>query len=281
MDSRFMVFVKKHSFWLFLILTILISWGPWILAGNRMLVYGPTIAGLIVIVISRGKEGLQDITKQLVQIKAHIKWWLIALFIPCAVAFIAIAINMLLGNELPRFEFFKGKWYFIILFFLMTFIGGPLAEEIGWRGYSVPYLQRKTTPLLTALIIGVVWGLWHIPEFFSQETLHYEIGAVYIPLFILAEIALSIVMTWLYNKTNSSLLIAGLLFHCSENFWSVVLTTNATMETLQAGQVAVNVQLWVLSIIVYILFAVGLVLSTKSKLGFQQTSMFKKDSNLV
>ena len=128
---------------------------------------------------------------------------------------------------------------------------------------------------MTALIIGIAWGLWHIPEFFSQGALHYEIGAAYIPLFILCEIALSVVMTWLYNKTNSSLLIAGLLFHNAENFWSVGLTTNATMKTLQVGQVAVNVRLWVLSIIVYTLFAVVLALATKGKLGYDKASMIK------
>lgn len=270
MNSQFIVFVRKHAFWLFLILTILISWSPWILSGHRMLVYGPTIAGIIVIAITRGKEGLRDIVRRALRVKVRLRWWFLALFIPCIVALAAIVVNMLMGNGLPGFDFLKGQWHFIPLFFFITIVGGPLGEEIGWRGFGVPYLQRKTNPLLTALIIGVAWGLWHIPEFFSEGAIHYQIGAAYIPLFVLCEIALSVVMAWLYNKTNNSILIAGLLFHNAENFWSVVLTTNATMDTLQSGQVAVDVRLWVLSIIVYIAFATVLVLATKGRLGYEK-----------
>ncbi len=227
-------------------------------------------AGIILIAITRGKEGLQDVVKQILHVNVHIRWWILAILIPCAVAFVAIAVNRLMGSGFPGFELFKSQWYLIIVFFLITIIGGPLGEEFGWRGFSVPYLQKKTNPLVTALIIGVAWGLWHIPEFFSLGALHHQIGAVYIPMFVLCEIALSIVMTWLYNKTNYSLLIAGLLFHNAENFWSVALTTNTTIDVLQGGQVSVNVKLWVLSIVVYVLFAGVLVFATKGRLGYDE-----------
>ncbi len=272
MGSTLVNFIKKHAFLLFLVLTFLISWAPWVMTGQSMLVFGPTIAGIILIVITRGKEGLRDIVNQILRVQVRLRWWLIALLLPCAVAFAAIAINALAGNEAPGFEFFSGQWHLILLFFLVTFIGGPLGEEIGWRGFSVPYLQRKTTPLLTALIIGIAWGGWHLPEFFTAGALHHQMGAVYIPLFVLSETALSIIMTWLYNKTNSSLLIAGLLFHNVENFWSVALTTNATTDALQGGQTSVNMNLWILSVIIYTIFAVVLALSTKGKLGYDKVS---------
>jgi membrane protease YdiL (CAAX protease family) len=273
MGSLFVNFIKKHAFLSFLLLTVLISWGPWIMTGRDMLVFGPTIAGVILIAITRGKEGLRDIVKQLLRVQVRLRWWLTALLLPCAVAFAAIAVNMLAGNESPDFAFFSGQWHLILVFFLITFIGGPLGEEIGWRGFSVPYLQRKTTPLLTALIIGIAWGIWHLPEFLTRGALHHQMGAVYFPLFVLGEIALSIVMTWLYNKTDSSLLIAGLLFHNAENFWSVALTTNATMDALQGGQISVNMNLWILSVIIYAAFAVVLVIATKGQLGYDKASV--------
>ena len=272
MGSTLVNFIKKHAFLSFLVLAFLISWAPWVMTGQSMLVFGPTIAGIILIVITRGKEGLRDIVNQILRVQVRLRWWLIALLLPCAVAFAAIVINALAGNEAPGFEFFSGQWHLILLFFLVTFIGGPLGEEIGWRGFSVPYLQRKTTPLLTALIIGIAWGGWHLPEFFTAGALHHQMGAVYIPLFVLSETALSIMMTWLYNKTNSSLLIAGLLFHNAENFWSVALTTNATTDALQGGQTSVNMNLWILSVIIYTIFAVVLALSTKGKLGYDKVS---------
>ena len=272
MGSTLVNFIKKHAFLSFLVLAFLISWAPWIMTGQSMLVFGPTIAGIILIAITRGKEGLRDIVKQILRVQVRLRWWILALLLPCAVAFAAIAVNVLAGNEAPEFEFFGSQWHLILLFFLVTFIGGPLGEEIGWRGFSVPYLQRKTPPLLTALIIGIAWGVWHIPEFFTAGALHHQMGAVYFPLFVLSETALSIIMTWLYNKTNSSLLIAGLLFHNAENFWSVALTTNATTDALQGGQISVNMNLWILSVIIYAVFAVVLVLSTKGKLGYDKVS---------
>jgi hypothetical protein len=123
------------------------------------------------------------------------------------------------------------------------------------------------------LIIGIAWGIWHLPEFLTRGALHHQMGAVYFPLFVLGEIALSIVMTWLYNKTDSSLLIAGLLFHNAENFWSVALTTNATMDALQGGQISVNMNLWILSVIIYAAFAVVLVIATKGQLGYDKASV--------
>jgi hypothetical protein len=63
------------------------------------------------------------------------------------------------------------------------------------------------------------------------------------------------------------------LFHNAENFWSVALTTNATMDALQGGQISVNMNLWILSVIIYAAFAVVLVIATKGQLGYDKASV--------
>jgi membrane protease YdiL (CAAX protease family) len=172
---------------------------------------------------------------------------------------------------MPKITFFTGAWYTIPLFFLATIAGGPLGEEFGWRGFAQPNLQQKKNALSAALVIGFAWGLWHLPQFFTPGTIHHSMGIVYLPLFVLGELALSVVMAWIFNRTHESLLLAGFLFHNADNFWGVALTTDATAASALAGaEASVNMTLWVISIVIYAVFAVVLIIITKGRLGFRK-----------
>lgn len=261
--------LRRCPFITFLVLTILISWFPWFIGQGGILVFGPSIAGVVLTAILHGKEGLRDLTKRAIRGKTSIKWWAVALFLPFLIILVSIVVNVLIGQKLPKFTFFRQEWYMAPVFFLITIIGGPLGEEFGWRGFALPYLQSKRGPMLASGVIGIVWGLWHIPQFFLPGSFHYILGIGLLPLYVLGEITLSIMMTWIYNKTKGSLLLGGFLFHNADNFWGVTLATQVTMTTaLQGGTSAFDLRLWVLSIAVYVLFAGLILLATKGKLGF-------------
>jgi membrane protease YdiL (CAAX protease family) len=261
-------FIRKYIFVLFLVLTFLISWIPWFTGNGGVWVFGPSLAGIIVIAVSKGKEGLRVLIKSLLRANIGIKWWLLALFVPGAIALIAIAVNFLLSSQLPSFTFFKKEWYLAPVFFIVTIVGGPLGEEIGWRGFALPHLQIKRSPLFASIAVGLIWGIWHLPQFFTPGTVHHTMGISYMPLFVLGEIALSVVMSWIFNHTGRSLLLGGLIFHNADNFWGVVLTTNATMtSSLNGAAVSIDMRLWVLSIIIYAVCAVLLAVFTSGKLG--------------
>lgn len=94
----------------------------------------------------------------------------------------------------------------------------PLLEEFGWRGFALPRLQDRYSALTSSVILGVLWGLWHLPL-----TLAY--GDPVVP-FLLQITAISVLITWVFNNTSGSMLLA-MLCHASLNASIVPLSTAA------------------------------------------------------
>jgi membrane protease YdiL (CAAX protease family) len=93
-------------------------------------------------------------------------------------------------------------------------LGGSLGEEIGWRGFLLPGLLRRMNPLSASLVLGVVWGVWHLPIDLYAGFAVNGLGAVLVR--IIYAIPLSILFTWFYLRSRGSLLVA-LLLHTSLN----------------------------------------------------------------
>ncbi len=130
---------------------------------------------------------------------------------------------------------------------VILFTAGPLQEEFGWRGYALPRLQRSYNALVSSLILGVVWWLWHLPLVFIPGKFMVND----LPLFGLlgVEIILtSILFTWIYNNSGGSVL-AALLFHTMMN-WSIW----ALNPSMQVTGVTIGMTIGLL------LLAVGVVL---------------------
>jgi membrane protease YdiL (CAAX protease family) len=103
------------------------------------------------------------------------------------------------------------------ILWLLTF---GLGEELGWRGYALPRLQKRRSALTATLILGVAWAFWHLPAFFYKDT-YVAMGLMAgLPLLLISILAASIVFTWLYNSTPGSLLMV-ILFHAVFDFLSV------------------------------------------------------------
>ncbi len=269
MKSSILALLRQHAFIVYVILAVIISWFPWYTTGTGFFVFGASIAGVITIAITSGKDGLRDLTQRALRWRVAFRWWAVALFFTGFLALPAIVINYALGGSLPSFAFFSQDWYMIPVFFLITMIGGPLGEEFGWRGFALPNLQRKWGPMVASIIIGIVWALWHLPQFFRPETFHAQIGLQFLPIYMIAEITLAIIITWVYNKTGSSLLVGGIILHNADNFWGVTLFTNATMTTaFQSGaNIHFDMQLYLVSTFVSALAALTLAIATKWRLG--------------
>jgi membrane protease YdiL (CAAX protease family) len=261
--------VRKYPIISFFILTFLISWIPWYTGGSGFLVIGPSIAGLIMAFLVGGKRGFQNLLKSAIHWKVNITWYAITLLLPALFCLIAIAINFLLTKKLPNFTFFKKEWYFAPLLFFLMFIDGPL-EELGWRGFATPKLQQKLSPLLTGVVIGISWGIWHLPEFLRHGSPQYMMGLGFLPLFTISEITNSILMLWIFNKTKGSTLLGGFLFHNSLNFWDNVLLTELTFSGLIKGEALPqpDMRLFILEGVVATFVAIILLIATKGKLGY-------------
>jgi len=271
--------LKRHAFIVFVVLAVLISWFPWYTTGTGFFVFGPSIAGVIVIAITSGKEGLCDMQQRALRWHVGFRWWAVALLFTGLILSFSIAINTIfLGGDIPSFAFLRQEWYLIPVVFLITIIGGPLGEEFGWRGFALPNLQRKWGAMVASIIIGIVWALWHLPLFFQPDSIHAQIGLNLLPVYVVGEIVLAITITWVYNKTGSSLLVGGIILHNADNFWSTALLTNDTITTaVQNGELSqLDLQLYILSAVTGVLSVIIIAIATKWQLGLSEEGKAKE-----
>jgi membrane protease YdiL (CAAX protease family) len=109
----------------------------------------------------------------------------------------------------------------------------PFIEELGWRGYVLDRLQEKNSALVSSLILGLVWSLWHLPTFFIRDSYQASlgIGTLAFWMFLLGIVPLSFAFTWIYNNTGRSIL-AVILFHSMVNFTGQLITLTERADTL-------------------------------------------------
>jgi membrane protease YdiL (CAAX protease family) len=205
----------------FFVLTFGISWAAWLpmaLAGlsspwiQILGTFGPTLAALIILAITQGKSGLREIGRRLLIWRVGFGWYLVIFLGTAVIILPAIGIHLLLGGDGLEWND-PSQWYLILPAFLQVLILGVLGEEIGWRGFALPRLQRPLNALWASLVLGAVWALWHLPLFWMAGDFHSEIP---FGLFLLQELGLTILFTWVYNNTRGSLLLAN-LFHAASN----------------------------------------------------------------
>jgi membrane protease YdiL (CAAX protease family) len=96
---------------------------------------------------------------------------------------------------------------------------GPIAEEMGWRGFALPRLQAKYNALVSSLILGIIWTFWHLPLFFMTGATQVSIP---MPIYLMLVVTVTIYLTWLYNNTRGSLIIT-ILAHFAYNLSSTLI----------------------------------------------------------
>ena len=166
-------------------------------------VYSPGIAGVFLILWHYGFRGLGSFFQRLTLWRAPKTWWL-ALLLGIPVLFYAgAAIKGTINDPFPF-----SPWYEVLPALALALFLGPI-EELGWRGLALPLLQRKFTPFWAGLILGIIWAAWHIPSFLMSGT--PQSNWSFVPFFA-GVVALSVLLTPLFNASKGSLLIA-VLYH--------------------------------------------------------------------
>jgi hypothetical protein len=128
-------------------------------------------------------------------------------------------------------------------------------------------------------VIGTVWGIWHLPSFFAPQgvigVLTAALGMIFLVPYVLGTIANSVFMTWLYNKSKASALIAGIVWHAAIDFWAPILLSDSSLVAAREGihlpTVAPNLYLMVLAVQVVVAFV--LIIVTKGMLGYSEESL--------
>ncbi len=192
-----------------------------LLAGVLFLVggFGPSIAAIAVVSCVRGRNGLRGWLAHCLQWRVGWRWLALAFFLPLAVIALAAVAHVALGGTIAPSPALGHVLLAAVNFGLVLLLGGPLGEEFGWRGYALPALQEHHSWRVASLILGVVWGLWHLPLFYIADTVQSHIPFA---LFMVSTIALSILFAWLFNRTGGSVLSA-LVLHTAVNAWSWVI----------------------------------------------------------
>lgn len=166
-------------------------------------VYAPGFAGVALVWWHYGIIGLGSFFRRLTLWRAPRLWWLfLALGIP-AIVYAGAALAGTINDPFPF-----SPWSQALPAIMLALFLGPI-EEFGWRGLALPLLQRRFAPFWAALILGVIWALWHIPSFLMGGT--PQSAWAFGPYFA-GIVAMSIILTPLFNASRGSLLIA-VLFH--------------------------------------------------------------------
>jgi membrane protease YdiL (CAAX protease family) len=182
------------------------------ISGNHPLfflaIYAPAIAAFIVILYYGGVAGLRCYLGRLLLWRCSVGWYALLLI---GIPLLYYGGAALKGNLFEEPFFFTSSQAFIEAL-LLTAIKGPV-EEFGWRGLALPLLQRKISPIWAGLLLGVIWGFWHLPAFLLSGT--PQSAWSFTPFFI-GTFAVSVIMTVLFNASRGSILLPA-LFHFQLN----------------------------------------------------------------
>ena len=211
---------------------------------------GPALAAFVVVAWTRGRPGVHGLLGSMGRYRVGLRWWLVALspaaFLGAALLGIWIGRGTLpTVGDFGRFSGLPSGLGVVGVFAVITIVNG-FGEETGWRGYAIPELQRKFSPLAAAVILAPIWALWHVPQFFLLRSYSNFSGSELVG-FVFGLTAGSVVLTWLVNRTASVLLVV--VWHGTYNLvggsvaatggGATIAAVVSTMIMVQAGVLVV------------------------------------------
>ncbi len=178
---------------------------------------GPILSAFLVTAAADGRPGLRRWVGRLARWRVGWRWYLAVLIgVPTALT----VASMVLSDRnpvLPTVAVFVAYLPGLLLQLVTT----GIAEEPGWRDFALPRLQRRFGPLLGTLILGPLWGVWHLPLFLTEwgnwPHLTWEQPAI----FVVTCVTFSIIMTWVFNRSGESLPLAMVLHTSVNTFFSI------------------------------------------------------------
>ncbi len=227
---------KNRNPWKFFLLTFAYSWIIWIpsvldgigiklpfdIAGYSIVVviigaFAPLLAAITLVTREAGWKGTRTFLGQVFDFHFKPIYLLIALALPLLIHaishYLALAFGLDVAQTLFPAESPVAPIILAIPYFILMMIIGGGQEEFGWRGYAQQPLQEKMGVIPASLIIGVVWGLWHLPLWFMAGDLHsaYSFFA-----FVIMTTSISLMYAWLYNSGGKKLILV-IIFHAMNN----------------------------------------------------------------
>lgn len=239
--------------WTFFAFTFVWTWGFWGIAiltkssmetGTGLLslllgVMGPMVGGISFTYLTRDQAGRREYWKRVIDFRRITPLWgLLILLITPALHLLAAGVDLLgggwgaaWGSAVTEFTADPLSLFFSIIFASLI----PFFEELGWSGYVLDRLQERHNAVVSALILGVLWSLWHLPMFFIPGSYQagLGVGSSAFWVFFIGIVPLSLVCSWVYINTNRSTL-ASILLHAMINFTGELILLSPRADDLYA-----------------------------------------------
>ena len=259
----------KYKPFKFFLLTTLITWAMWFAAAyfsfhEELTAYkyifvilglvAPFAVAMFMVYGSGNDELKKDFRTRLCNLKLiKSKYLLIILLTMPVTVVLSVAISSFLGRPLTQLALSTGIYtaVFPVIQLLISIILAPTLEETGWRGYGVDSLRQNGRSLLVStLIFGGLWALWHMPLFFIKGYYHYEMfhtNILYAVNFIAVVFVLAFLGNWIFYRNNRSI-PGNILFHIMANLCMSI------FQIQEFTKVIVTVILLLFSVVVFFRF---------------------------
>lgn len=191
-----------------------------------VMLLGPAVSGILLTRVVDGSAGLRDLFSRMRRIRVGARWYVTLLIPPALILIVLLCLKALVSPEYAPNRFFAGVSFGIVAGFF---------EEIGWMGYAFPKMARTGNALGAAILLGILWGTWHIPviDYLGAATPHGAYWLEYFLAFTAAMIGMRVLIAWIYTNTKSVALAQ--LMHASSTGSLVVFTpggVTARQETM-------------------------------------------------
>ena len=239
--------MRRHSVISYFVIAFAFTWAIWIpmaLAGMRVYqgsvwpnhipgLFGPMVAAFIMSALLSGRAGVADLVRRMFRWRVHARWYAAALS-PLAFFAIAATVMAVSGQGWPDLgelgEFSSLPIVVAPVMWLLMLLVNAYPEETGWRGFAVPQLLKTRSLLKTALVVGALWALWHVPSMFVIEN-YRQLGLAFLPAFFLGIVSGSIFLAWLYRASGGSVFIVA-VWHATYNLFAGTAAAHGTVAAI-------------------------------------------------
>jgi membrane protease YdiL (CAAX protease family) len=272
--------IARYPLVFFFLLSFVFTWGyfwlilaPLNLPGSLIGLggFGPAASAFLVLAISSGKPGVLRLLRSIVHWRVGVQWYLVALLgIPVLNLLAYLVVPGTLADIVAP-DSSLPLLYLSEMAFSLTLGVAPLWEEIGWRGFAQSRIQRLHGPVVGTLILGALWGLWHLPFFYGPlaqtgPDATFVSASIALVEFSIGLIGLSVVMTWVFNNSGGSVLLA-ILIHAAFDSSGLALAT--LFPSTPPYYLPVHYQTLGIAI-VFSVAALVLIVATRGKLSYQR-----------
>lgn len=259
----------------YFIIALAFTWFFWTLAalGAREVIpalpglvvigtFGPLVAAVVVTARESGRAGLRSLLGRVLRWRVAPIWYGVALLGPILLMLVSLALELVaFGGQPPSLGALIRLLPILLIITVYMVIFVALGEEVGWRGYALPALQARYGALISSVILGALWALWHLPAFFNPDTPYSNLPFV---LQLAFQIPVAILFTWVFNSSGGSVLVAILLhavLNASTRLWNTLpeysveppTAAEAAAQTVHIN-IVMTIVLWVAAVVVVLLY---------------------------